>query len=268
MLAALVPQPPVTAPSLGTRPSLGQDVVVWLGGYDLSGALDSVNLQAARVPEPNTADGDTLEAFVPGPQIVQAEVAGFYSAGAGEPDTVVAPRIFAIGDFSEWPLTFLPAQAPAQAGGADGNAAYNVRSAQYGIRFGAQAGELLPFYLRSQPRAGRLDRMTVILPKATYSATTTGVARRLGSTTAAEKIVAVLHVFAVTGGTWTVTLESDVAGGFPSPAAVTSFTAAAGITRQTIEVPGPFTDDWWRAVLTKSGGTSCVLAVLIGKAPA
>lgn len=240
---------------------------MWLGGYDLTRGLDAVNLQATRVPIPMTASGDDLEVFYPGPQVVDAVLAGFWSAGAGEPDAVVGPRIFTTPDVTEWPLTILPPRAPNILAGADGNAAYNLRSAQYGIREGGSHGESLPFYLGNRARTGRLDRITVVLPKATYAATTTGTSWQLGRVSSSQKMVCVLHVFAVTGGTWTLTVESDVATGFPTATVQKTFTAATGITRQVLEVSGPVLDDWWRVVLTKAGGTSCVAAALLGVTP-
>jgi hypothetical protein len=194
---------------------------------------------------------------------VSAEVLGFWSVGPGEVETITAPRILTLPDISEWPLTVLPPDAPNPMG-TDGNAAYNVRSAQFSTVLGTVHGELMPFRLRSLPRTGRLDRMTIMLPKATYSATTTGTARQLGALTSADKMVAVLHVFSVTGGTWTLTMESDTAG-FGSPTVQATFSGATGITRQVMEVIGPVSDDYWRVVLTKSGGTSCVVAALLAK---
>lgn len=237
--------------------------LVWLGGYDLTTDLDQIDLKASRAEVPDPRFGNDIAASFPGIEQVDAMLNGIFNAGAGGDDTVISdPRVIASpADYSEWPLTVCPPSAPGAAG-SDGNVAYNLRTAQFGLKFGAEHGQRLPWYLTSRARTGRLDRCTILLPKATYGSTATGTAQQLGAVTAAQKIVAILHVFAVTGGTWTLTLESDNASNFPSPVTRATFTGATGITRQVIETAGAITDDWWRVVLTKSGGTSAVAAAL------
>lgn len=232
---------------------------VWLGGYDISGQLNMVSLKAGRTQLADARLTDDISATYPGIQTVDAQTDGFYSAGSGEADTVAASRII-MKDASEWPLTVLPPGAPG-APGADGNVAYNLRSAQFAMYFGADHGQSLPFRLKSGARTGLLDRGLVMLPKTTYAATTTGTAWQMRAVGAAEFLVTVLHVFAVTGGTWTLTIESDNAQGFGTPIVRQTFSGATGITRETISTAGAITDDWYRAVLTKSGGTSCVVGV-------
>lgn len=236
--------------------------LIWLGGYDLTTDLYDVAIKAMRAELADPRFGNLLAASFPGIQQVDAMVNGVFNALAGGADNVISPRVIgAAPDYSEWPLTVCPPLAPLAAAGADGNVAYNLRTAQFGLKFGAEHGQLLPWYLTSRARTGRLDRATILLPKATYAVTSTGTAWQLGALSATQKIVTVLHVFAVTGGTWTATLESDTVG-FPTPIVRATFTGATGITRQVIETAGPITDDYWRIVLTKSGGTSSVAAAL------
>lgn len=253
-------------------PVLNAGTLVWFGGYDLSSELNKVELTAMRAALANSRLPDTLECFYPGIMQVNANINGFWSAGAGSPDAVAAPRLFPAltYDASEWPLTFLPSLAPAAVAGADGNYGYNLRSAQYGVKFGAQHGESLPFYLSNKARAGMLDRMQVIAPKATRVATFTGTAYQFGAVTSGtNKVVAALHVFSVTGasGAVTVTIESDNASNFPSPITRGTFTAvatAAGVGRQVVEITSTITDDWWRAVATWTAGTNYSLGVVAG----
>jgi hypothetical protein len=241
--------------------------LIWLGGYDLSGNLNANELKAARVDLPNSQYGDTLACTFPGIQQVDAMIRGFYSTTSGEADPVHAARIITK-DASEWPLTLLPQDAPSAAGTV-GNVAYNLRSAQFAMEFGAEHGALLPFSGKSMARTGRLDRGTVMVAKSTLSATTNGTAVQLGAITAAQKLVAILHVFSVNGGTWTVTIESDNASNFPTPATRVTFTGATGITRQVVELAGAVTDDWWRAVTTETvAGTDVTLAVVLAITPA
>lgn len=237
-----------------------QTTNLWLGGYDFSGELNRIQLKAGRAELANSRMTDDIAASYPGIQMIDAMADGYWSAGAGSVDAVSAGRVITK-DASEWPLTFLPPSAPGVPG-ADGNVAYNLRSAQFGVKFGAEHGQLLPFYLTSRARTGKLDRGTVMLPKATYTVTTTGTARQLGAVAAGQQLVAILHVFSATG-TWTATVESDNAGGFGSPAVQATFTGATDVTRQVITVAGPITDDWWRVVYTETvAGTSVAGAVL------
>lgn len=241
---------------------------IYFGGYDISGDLNGCRLEARRAELPDSRLGDDIEAFFPGLMSVDLAVQGFYNAGSGGVDGVLAgPRIVsATPNVDAWPLTLAPPYAPSATPGADGNIAYNLRGCQTGYRLGAQHGQSLPFELASRARsgAGVLDRLTVMLEKSTRLATTTGTARQLGALSATQKMVCVLHVFAVTGGTWTLTVESDNAVGFPSPVVRATFTGATDITREVVEVSGAVTDDYWRCVLTKVGGTSCVAAALLG----
>lgn len=248
-------------------PVVNTSPLIWLGGYDLSGNLNANEVKAARADLPNQQYGDTMACTFPGIQQVDAMIRGFYSTTSGHADPVHAARIITK-DASEWPLTLLPQDAPGAAG-AEGNVAYNLRSAQFAMEFGAEHGALLPFSGKSMARTGRLDRGTVTIPKTTFSATTNGTALQLGAVGATEKLVAILHVFSVNGGTWTVTVESDNAQGMGTPATRATFTGATGITRQVIEVAGAITDDWWRGVVTETAaGTDVNLALLLAITPA
>jgi hypothetical protein len=244
-------------------PPLVHDVAVWLGGYDLTGALSTVALVASRAELGHITMADDIASSYPGEQQVNADVSGAWSAGVGLPDTVVAPRLFA-GSYDEWPLTILPPVAPGAAG-ADGNVAYNVRSVQHGIQFGGVHGQLLPFSLSSRGRTGRLDRGTVMLPKATRTASVNGTVVALGAITSTKKLVVSVHVFSVTGasGSVQVTVENDDTSGFTSPTTKAIFdavTTTAGVGRQTKEIVDVSGDTYWRLVATWTPGTNYVLA--------
>lgn len=248
-------------------PIVNDAPLVWLGGYDLSGDLASFMMKASRAELADPRFGNLLAASYPGIEAVDAQLNGVYNPAVGGGDPVTAPRVITSpADASEWPLTFCPPGAP-NAAGADGNIVYSLRSAQFGLQWGAQHGALLPFYLSNRARTGRLSRDTVLLPKATRVATATGTAYQLGAVVSGtNKIVAKLHVFSVTGasGSVTVTIESDTVG-FPSPITRGTFNAvatAASVGRQTIEITSTITDDYWRAVATWTAGTNFSLAVV------
>jgi hypothetical protein len=243
--------------------------LVWLGGYDLTTDLYDVTIKAGRVEVADPRFGNLLGASYPGIQQADAMVNGVFNPAVGGADAVAGPRVVGsfTADYSEWPLTVCPPLAPTAAAGADGNVAYTLRTAQFGIKLGAEHGQLFPFYLTSRARTGHLSRDTVLLPKATRVATATGTAYQLGAVVSGtNKIVAKLHVFSVTGGggSVTVTIESDTVG-FPSPIVRGTFNAvatAASVGRQVLEITSTITDDYWRAVATWTPGTNFSLAVV------
>jgi hypothetical protein len=235
------------------------DTKIYNGGYEIQGSLREIHFTLSNGELADDRFGDVLEAKYPGRVDPQVSAKGFYSASTlanGEPDPVFFARLHS--DVTSWPLTLCPPQAPATAAGADGNLAYTITGAEFEYSIGAQAGELLPYSIKKLPRSGgTVSRGTVLLPKATYAATTTGTGRNLGAITAAQKFVAVLHVFAITGGSWVLTVESDDNSGFTTPLTRGTFTAVTTApNRLVVEVNGAITDNWWRVVLTKTGGTS------------
>jgi len=249
------------------NPVLLDNANIWLGGYSLDGQVNNIDLKATKQDKANSRMGDTAEVFYPGLATIDAKVAGFFAAGPGEEDEILHPRV--LSDSAEWPLTICPPYAPAAAPGASGNIAYTIRSAQYTLTFGGKHGDLLPFDLTSRVRAGTIYRQTIVLPKATYAATTTGTGRQLGVLSATQKLVVTLHVFAITGGSWVLTVESDDNAGFTT--AITRLTLTAVTTaanRIVTELVGPVAvDDYWRVVLTKTGGTSVNAAALLSLEP-
>ncbi len=244
-------------------PCFLSDCKVYFGGYDLTGAFNKVNLSAAKVQLANGRFGDTVEPFFPGLQQIDAAVAGFFAAGAGEPDAALFPRVDT--DTSEWPLTVAPPSAPTTAAGAAGNVAYTIRSAQFSYKLDGQHGQSLPFDVMSRVRSGGLYRQTIDQPKGLVTATTTSTGRLLGLLGAGQKLVATLHVFAITGGSWVLTIESDDNSGFTTPVTRATFSAVTTAPNRAVsELVGPVaTDTYWRAVLTKTGGTNITYAVAL-----
>ena len=246
------------------------DCKLWNGGYDITGSVNQVSLTVDNEEKADARFGDVLQAKYPGMMNPQFNASGFYSASTlavGEPDPVLFSRLHS--DVTSWPLSVCPPAAPAAAAGADGNLAYTFTGAEFSYQIGAAVGELLPYKIKKLPRStGNLSRGTILLPKALYAATTTGTGRNLGALTAAQKFVAVLHVFAITGGSWVLTVESDDNSGFTTPIVRATFTAVTTApNRLLVEVAGAISDNWWRVILTKSGGTNVTAAAVFGIVP-
>ena len=96
---------------------------------------------------------------------------------------------------------------------------------------------------------------------ATSSSTTTG--SQLGAVSAAQRIVANLHVTTAVGSALDVIVQSDDNSGFTSPTNRITFSQATGITSQHLSLAGAVTDDYWRLSYTIAGG-SFTFAVALG----
>lgn len=243
-----------------------KDCKIYFGPYDLTGSCRKASIAAAKAALENGRFADTVEAKKAGLQQVDASVGGFWTAdGTSEPDDAFWPRLNPTVDVSAWPLTIAPPYAPAAAAGADGNIAYSVRGGEFTYQQGAAHGELVPFEVQTALMSeGVLSRATIIQPKGLVSATTTGTGRELGLLATGYRLIAHLHVFAINGGSWVLTIESDDNSGFATPTTRATFTAMTAIGSATKDVAGPVaTDTYWRAVMTKTGGTSLTYAVVL-----
>ncbi len=100
-------------------------------------------------------------------------------------------------------------------------------------------------------------------PGTARTVTGSGLARQLGALSATRALYVGLHVLSAAGTTPSVTVvvESDDAVGMASPTTRATFTAATAAGGQTVQIPGPVTDDWWRVRWTISGTTPSFLFV-------
>jgi hypothetical protein len=238
------------------------DCKVYFGGYDLTASLNQVTMTAAKAELGDSRFGDGHEAYFPGLQQVTCSGTGFFSSSAaagtvaGEPD----PGIFAALNTyaSGLPVVFAPPNAPAASAGAFGNIAYMVVGGpfQYDAMSG-EHGQLLGYTFGTKPGSGYwLSRQSILFPKTAISATTQGTGLQLGTLDAGETLVASLHVFVASSANYDITIESDDNSGFSSATTRATFANVTGVTHQVVKVAGPVaTDDYWRAVLTRTGGS-------------
>lgn len=254
------------------EPVLLDDCKVWLGGSDLSGSLNSIELTAAKAELGNKRFGDGIEVVYPGLAQITANMVGFFSAGATEPDAIVWPRVDAEVTSSGWPITFAPPAAPSALAGAEGNIAYTVVGKQYAYTLGGTHGELLPYNLTSKLESTyQLYRQMIISAKQlmtttdTDGFTDTGASHEFATVGAEEDMVAVLHAFTHTGANVTCTVESDTASGFGSATTRFTFIAISGSpARQVMKLSGAIADTWWRAKFTTPDSGGVTAAVLLG----
>jgi hypothetical protein len=246
------------------EPVVLRDCRLFVGPYALHGSIDMVSLTASKAEIASNRMGDIVECYVPGLQNVTVNAGGFWASDAVatslEPDTILYPRINPTLEPAAWPVSICPPMAPAATPGAAGNLSYTVVGKQFTFNpINGSHGQAVKYEVSTKPSSagGGLYRGTVVLPSASVSATTTGSAFQLGAVSATQKIVAVLHITAINGGSWVLTIESDNGAGFATPTTRATFSAATTITTLVVETNGAITDDYFRAVLTKTGGTSC-----------
>ena len=249
-------------------PILLDDAKIWLGGVDLTGSANSVELSAAKAELTNGRFGDAGEVFHPGLEQVVANVGGFFSAGAGEPDPTIYNRW---NSSTGHALTVAPPNAPGAVAGAEGNVAYTVVGRPFSYNISGAHGQLLPYQMTAKPASTfRLYRQKIISEKQSFATTATagltdvGAAHNVGAVATGQELNATLHAFSHTGAAFTITVESDNASGFASATTRVTFSSVAtdGIT-ETKKVSGAITDNWYRTryVVTDSGSISSALLV-------
>ncbi len=232
-----------------------QDCKLWLGGYNLSGDMGTLKLNAEiDVKSFAPFDAGGFRRKLPGLQNVTAEHEGFWEADVGKVDEVLFNKIASLNEV----MTIAPQT------GAEGEKAYILKSLLSSYVPKGQIGELFAFTVSVEGNSG-LVRGTILL-NAAITATGNGTARNLGAATANQKLYAALHVLAASGTTPTldVKIQSDDAVDFLSPIDRITFAQATAIGAQyAAPVAGPITDTWWRVAYIIGGTTPSFTAVVV-----
>lgn len=254
-----------------SEPCFLKDAAIWLGGYDFSGHCNNINLTGAKAELEHRVFGDGIMSMFPGLVSTMVELGGFWSAeSALAPDPVIFTRIDPTQTPAVWPLIVVPPNAVGVAANTYGNNGYGVLGRQFLYSFGGAHGQLMPFSVKTLPSSNyALARQRIEIAKQSLTATHTSTGSQLGALTATQRLLATLHVFSITGtGSWTLTIQSDDNSGFLSPTTRITFTTVDDTQDPAMEikqVAGAIADDWWRAVLTETSGTSTIsVAVTIG----
>ena len=217
------------------------NAVILYGGYEFHSYLNEVSFNyAARMLDAGTF-GDDTEINSPGPLIVSASSAGFWSAdgGDGQPDKILFDDLGADDKlFSAFPEA-----------AAEGARGFSFLTSRASYNPGGSWGELFRFDAEGHGRS-RLLQATV-LTNTTAGSSDTGTARQVGAVAANQKLYAILHVTASSGDasqTLDVKVQSDDDQGFASPTDRVTFSqVTTSVTAQyATPVSGAITDDWWR----------------------
>ena len=231
------------------------DQKLFMGGYDFTGRMNQVAIDHEAEAEDDTVFGDNTRSRAGGLKIVTVQAEGFFDA-----DPYDAQAQANLG------LANLPLTIGAQ-GGAVGDVARLTRIMQGKYTpFAGAVGEMAKFSLEAMGQG--LPLVTgELLENAAKTATYNGTARQLGAVAAGQRLYAALHVLAVSGTTPTldVTVESDNASGFVSPATRLTFTQQTAIGSEWQQLDGAITDDWFRIAATIGGASpSFLIALSVG----
>lgn len=234
---------------------------IFSGAADLTGAANKVELSASR----DDKDVTNFNSVDAGGNVWKEVIGGLGSAkmsGAGQWEATDLSKV----DDESWTelgsvggLTVCPTTANA------GDLAWVMSGLRSSYTLGGQVGDVAPWqgeWMSNRP----LGRGMILHPPGTARTTSgTGTSVNLGvAASASQYVYANLHVLSVSGTTpsLTVTVQSDNATGFPSPATEMTFSAATAIGGQTARTVGPNTDTWYRVTWTISGTTPSFLFVV------
>lgn len=229
---------------------------ILIGGYDLSGDSNSVNLTYEAEEVDSTTFGVIASrSRVAGLKNISLESTGFASH-ATTPINV---------DPALWNAFGVVDQVTSVSGqGNDGDIAFTFKSVETSLQpFGGEVGEMSSWTLAAGGSGEILVRSTILEPgQIVRTANGTGVARNVGAVSSTQKLYAALHVVSVSGGSPTldVWIQSDDAEGFPSQATPITFaTATATGAQYATPVAGPLTDSWWRVNYNLGGSSPAFL---------
>ena len=228
-----------------------ENAKVWLGGFDISGALNSVAIEVAA---------ESLDATVFGNDGWRSTVAGLKSINAGMSGfTDPAYDETILGALSTSSVPFSAAMLGATAG----NQAYcfNARIGNY-QRFNASVGDIMKFEANAFASSDRLAR-GLLLHSGSVTSDGSGTAFELGAVSASQKLCASLHITAFDATSIAVTLSSSATegGSYTTRGTFTTATAVGGTW--LTPVSGAITDTWWKANWDITG-TSATIAVIAG----
>jgi hypothetical protein len=219
------------------------------GQADLSGFSNNVEVSAeVEELDATTFGSNGFKSSVGGLRKVDIKVGGLWEAtSAIYPDD----RLFADLGVASVVMTISPTGATVQ------DIAYFTRVLRPSYMLGAQVGELVGF----ESTAVNSDSTPLVRGKVSdnqaRTATGTSTAVQLAVPSASTRVVAGVHVLAVSGTstpTLTPTLQGDNASGFPSPATVVAGTAMTAIGSQWLAGSyGVTVDDWYRLSYVISG---------------
>ncbi len=226
---------------------------ILFNGYDLSGDHNQIGLTVSREEREATTFGKKGVQRIAGLQSFDVSGSGFFEAGTGKIDTVIAPQI----GTSNAELTILPQGTSA------GSIGFISQVNTFEYAPGGSIGDVMGFTFAGKGEGTVLVQGTV-LKFGAVSTSGTGTSATnsvfcLGQIASGRKGYGVLHVTA-TSGTGNnqildVTIQSAATSSFGTPSDRISFTSAGNTVTSELKSTtyNGTTDDWWRAKWVPDG---------------
>lgn len=214
-------------------------------GYDLSGDHNQIGLTVSREEKECTTFGKAGVQRIAGQQSFDVSGSGFFEAGTGKIDTVIAPTL----GTSSAELTIMPQGTSA------GSKCFIGEINTFEYAPGGSVGDVMGFTFAGKSEGTVLVEGNV-LKSGTVSTSGTGTILNLGAVAAGRFGYGALHVTATSGAAQSliVTIQSDSTTGFSSPTTQITFaTATTVVTSQWKSTTGVITDTYWRTRWASAG---------------
>ena len=230
---------------------------IYLEGYDLTGAMNQLDLaRSVDVPD-RTVFGDSNRRTLAGGLETARFSGGGYADLTDDTDMHILEGNFG----ADATLTVCPT-------GVDGGRAFVMTALTSSIEQGGTVGDIYPFRFEAMSNT-MLQRGVLLMPKTVKTSAGNGaVATFPDDTSATGKWTGHLHIFATDGGTLTVHIKSNLTGTFAG-SEVTRVTFPAKTTTGgwvALSSVGAVTHNYWRTNWTFSG-SSVTFAVAVGIEP-
>jgi hypothetical protein len=220
---------------------------VWLGGYDLSGLINSLALERGVETRDAATLANNTRIQLPGLKTMAASLKGLWDTADG-----LDEELFNRVGLADAPMSY------AASGAAEGDVAYSFLALLAEYSPGATIGDILEFASTAEA-AGRdgLVRGT-LMHNAQRTTSADGTARQLGAVADGQKLFGALHVTAGSGAapTLDIIVESDSDSGMAGATTRMTFAQQIGVGFEwATPIAGPITDEWWRISWTLAGGS-------------
>ena len=238
---------------------IARDQQVWLGGYDITGAMNALGLELSLEGHDATVFGDTTRHSVAGLKTIRAEHQGYFEA-----DTV-DQTLFDARSLDGQVMSVIVSGT-----GTVGSIAYSFPASVAEYSPGGRVGEQLAFSVSAEAAGPQADivRGTVLYNGLVEAGTSESVYRTLGVVAATQRLYGVVHVFSASRQSrLDVSIESDATPLPPPPEEEIDFSRMTAIGSQWKTVAGPMAEQRFRAKITVAGGLSTPtfkVAVLAG----
>lgn len=230
------------------------NVRLFTGTADLTTVNNKVEIKAEAEDKETTAfaaTGDVWTEVLGGIKSVELNAEGQWEA---LDNTKVDDVSFGdLGAVTPW--TICPATA------AVSSLAWLTGTLRTSYQLGGSVGDVAPWTADGKGSYPLVRGVIAHPPGTARTGNGSGTSIQLAAVPAGQSLYAALHVQSVSGTTpsLTASIESDDDTGFASATTIGTFTAATGLTSQLLQIPGPITDDWFRAAWTITGTTPSFL---------